>query len=126
METKQGVPQLENIYSPTGTFKGGMQMKQRILSFSLLLVLLLAMLPQAAFASMPDYDEYLYEGGKVYGIKEGIRQELTDEELSAFSGVSLQGIAGFNGKIFPSMKDAYEAISEKLESTGGAGAKRIG
>ena len=63
---------------------------------------------------------YIYEDNVVYKqTGEGERTALTDEELAEFSGVSLHGIAGFNGKIFPTMQAAYDAISVKLAANGG-------
>ena len=97
-------------------------MKKRLFSMFLSLVMVLSLMP-AAFAAEGEgnYDDYLYENGIVYKVEGDSRTELSEEEIAVLDGVSLHGIADFNGKIFPTMQAAYDAISAKLTEVGGLG-----
>lgn len=90
-----------------------------MLALLLTAVMVITMLPVTALAAEVDYDNYRYENGKVYLLEGENRTELTEEQANTLNGVSLQGIAGINGRIFPTMVDAYEAISSVLAENGG-------
>ena len=92
-------------------------MKKRILTVLLAVCLVLALGTVSALAD--DEPVYTYENNIVYKTVDGDKIELTADELAEFSGVNLHGIAGFNETIFPTMKDAYDAISAKLTENGG-------
>ena len=92
-------------------------MKKRILTVLLAVCLVLALGTVSALAD--DEPVYTYENNIVYKTVDGAKTELTADELAEFSGVNLHGIAGFNETIFPTMKDAYDAISAKLTENGG-------
>ena len=94
-------------------------MKKRLLALVLTLVLIAALGTLSALAA--GEVTYTFENGTVYKTENGAKVQLTEEELADFNGVNLYGIAGFDEKIFPTMQDAYNAISDELEENGGLG-----
>ena len=91
----------------------------------LAVIIVMTFVPSNVFATEPQGDaefNYVYEDGVVYKQNgEETKTELTGDELAEFSGVSLHGIADFNGKVFPTMEAAVSAVSAKLAETGGLG-----
>ena len=101
-------------------------MKRKLLSLLLAAVMVCSLLPATALAAEEDYSALLYENGTVYRqLAEG-KAELTAEELAGLNGVSLHGISAFNGKIFPTMKAAYDAVSEELAKAENGGLEQTG
>ena len=90
-------------------------MKRRIFSAILALVLVAALSATAAFA---DDGTYKYDfSAKTVTDTDG--NAISAEELATVNGVNLHGIAQFNDVIFPTMKDAYDAVSKYLTENGG-------
>ena len=100
-------------------------MKKQIMAKILAVIIVMTFVPSNVFATEPQGDaefNYVYEDGVVYKQNgEETKTELTGDELAEFSGVSLHGIADFNGKVFPTMEAAVSAVSAKLAETGGLG-----
>lgn len=101
-----------------------MRTQRKIFALFLTLIVVISTIPTMALADgEPEdaYAGYIYEDGAVYKQADGEKTQLTEAELADFSGVSLHGIEAFNGKIFPTMQAAYDAISAELGKTENGG-----